>query len=114
MGIESASRSARPRTAVIGTGSLGKEHARIYAELAATGAIEFAGVYDLNPEAALAHAAKHNVRAFESLEAIMETADAVSVVTPTVTHFDISRRLLAARPFLSLCHDRSLLLYRYG
>jgi len=43
---------SRIKAAVIGTGSLGKEHARIYAELAATGQVEFAGVYDVSSEAA--------------------------------------------------------------
>ena len=43
------------RVAVIGTGSLGKEHARLYAELARTSAVDFAGVFDANPEAARKH-----------------------------------------------------------
>jgi predicted dehydrogenase len=88
--------TARPKTrvAVIGTGSLGKEHARIYAELAASAQVEFAGVYDVNPEAARQHAAKHNVRAFGSLEEAADAADALSVVTPTTTHFTIARQLL--------------------
>ena len=37
---------------VLGVGSLGKEHARIYAELAATGQVEFVGVHDSIPETA--------------------------------------------------------------
>ena len=45
------------KVAVIGTGSLGKEHARVYAELAATGAVEFSGVYDVSQEAARKQAA---------------------------------------------------------
>ena len=32
---------------VLGTGSLGKNHARIYSELAQAGMIEFAGIYDV-------------------------------------------------------------------
>ena len=32
------------RVAVLGVGSLGKEHVRLYAELAAAGKVEFAGV----------------------------------------------------------------------
>jgi predicted dehydrogenase len=82
------------RVAVIGTGSLGKEHARIYAEMAAAGKVDFAGVYDADPEAARTHAAKHKVRALTSIEEAIEVADAVNVVTPTVTHFDITRQLL--------------------
>ena len=83
------------RVAVLGTGSLGKEHARIYAELAAAGAVEFAGVFDVNAEAARKHAEKHHVRAFASLAEAAAASDALSVVTPTTTHFEIARALLA-------------------
>ena len=37
------------RVAVVGTGSLGQHHARIYAQMAADGRVEFAGVFDANP-----------------------------------------------------------------
>ena len=82
------------RVAVIGTGSLGKEHVRIYAELAAAGVVEFAGVYDVNAESAHAHATKYNVRAFHSVEEAANAADALSVVTPTVTHHRIAKQLI--------------------
>jgi hypothetical protein len=39
------------KVSVIGTGSLGKEHSRIYAELAAAGGVDFIGVYDAAPDA---------------------------------------------------------------
>ena len=40
------------RTAVIGAGSLGSQHARIHAALAAEGHSQFAAVCDLNEETA--------------------------------------------------------------
>jgi predicted dehydrogenase len=83
-----------PRVAVIGTGSLGKEHARIYAEMAAGGGVEFAGVFDTNTEVARSYASKYNVRAFRSVEEAADFADALNVVTPTTTHFSIARELL--------------------
>ena len=60
------------RVAVLGTGSLGKEHARIYAEMAAAGKVDFAGVYDANAEVAhkigdyeeIANASDHCARKF--------------------------------------------------
>lgn len=64
--------------------------------MAAAGLVEFAGVYDANPEAAKLHAGKHNVRAFSSIAEIAAAADALNVVTPTTTHFDISKQLLEA------------------
>lgn len=83
-----------PRVAVIGTGSLGKEHARIYAEMAAAGEVRFAGVYDTSTEAARAVAERLGVPVLASLDAAAEAADALSVVTPTSTHFATARRLL--------------------
>ncbi len=53
MSMENGLRGAdRVRVAVLGVGSLGKEHARIYAELAAAGAVDFVGVYDVVAETA--------------------------------------------------------------
>ena len=54
--------STKLKVAVIGVGSLGKEHARIYAELAAAGRIEFAGVHDSAPFTAARIAEKLGVR----------------------------------------------------
>lgn len=87
--------SNQVRVAVIGTGSLGKEHARIYADLAKAGLAEFTGVFDANPEAARTHAARWGVRAFASVAEAAEVSDALSVVTPTVTHHAIARELLS-------------------
>jgi predicted dehydrogenase len=84
------------KVAVIGTGSLGKEHARIYAELAAAGVVEFSGVYDVSPEAARKHAEKYGVSVFKSIDEAAQLSHALSVVTPTVTHYAIARALLKA------------------
>jgi predicted dehydrogenase len=89
-----AAPTPRIKVAVLGTGSLGKEHARIYAELAATGQVELAGVFDSSPETAHKVAAKHNARSFDSAAELARSADAISIVTPTVTHFELARTLL--------------------
>lgn len=82
--------------AVFGTGSLGKEHARLYAELAAAGKVAFAGVYDVNAEVAKKFAEKYRTRAFGSVEEAVAGCSAASVVTPTVTHFELAKKLLEA------------------
>jgi predicted dehydrogenase len=86
--------SLKLRVAVIGTGSLGKEHARIYGELARAGRVEFTGVYDTSSETARKIAEKHGVRAFASISEASAASDALSVVTPTSTHFEVARALL--------------------
>jgi predicted dehydrogenase len=92
---QSSRASDRIKVAVIGTGSLGKEHARIYADLAKSGAVEFVGVCDANPASARQIGEKYGVRVFASLEEAGAAAQALSIVTPTVTHFDLARQYLA-------------------
>jgi predicted dehydrogenase len=82
------------KVAVLGTGSLGKEHARIYAELAAAKKVEFVGVYDVVSESAKKFAEKFSVRAFNSVEEAAKASDALNIVTPTITHFDLAKILL--------------------
>ncbi len=82
------------KVAVLGTGSLGKEHARLYAALASAGRVRFAGVFDVAPEAARKVAEKHKVRVFNSIEEAAEASDALSIVTPTSTHFELAKNLL--------------------
>ncbi|HEY3860941.1 MAG TPA: Gfo/Idh/MocA family oxidoreductase [Verrucomicrobiae bacterium] len=88
--------SAKLKVAVIGVGALGKEHARIYADLAAAGQIALAGLYDVSGAQAPKIAEKLRARLFASMEEAMAEADAFSVVTPTATHFELASRLLAA------------------
>ncbi len=91
MNIENA---PKPKVAVLGVGSLGKEHARIYSELAKQGLVQFTGVFDVAPEAARRIAEKYQVRAFGSCAEAAEASDALSVVTPTSTHFELAAPLL--------------------
>ena len=83
------------KVSVIGTGSLGKEHVRIYAELAAARQVEFVGVFDAVTETARRLAEKHGVRAFGSVAEAVAASDAASIVTPTTTHFELAKTMLA-------------------
>jgi predicted dehydrogenase len=86
--------SVQTSIVVFGTGSLGKEHARLYAELAAASQIQFAGIFDLNPETARKIADKHHTRAFTSVDEAIAHCTAASIVTPTTTHYDLAKKLL--------------------
>ena len=84
------------KVAVLGVGGLGQHHARIYAEMEQVGDVEFVGLYDPNLERAREIAEKNGVRALESMEAALEQADGVSIVTPTVTHHELASKFLGA------------------
>lgn len=79
------------RAGVVGTGSLGRHHVRILAELPEA---ELAGVYDLRPEVASALAAEHGTTACGSLDELLERVEAVVVAAPTVVHKEIGCRVL--------------------
>ena len=84
------------KVAVLGTGSLGKEHARIYSELAAAGVVEFTGVFDVVAETARKFSEKFGVRAFASVAEAAAASDALNIVTPTTTHYDLAQTLLSS------------------
>lgn len=81
------------RTGVVGVGHMGINHARIYSEIPDS---KLAAVLDANPATAATVAAKYNTRAASSLEEFASLVDAATICTPTVTHYDIGKRLLAA------------------
>ena len=84
------------KVAVLGVGGLGQHHVRIYAEMAKAGDVEFVGLYDPNVERAREIADKNGVRVMVSMESVMEQAEGVSIVTPTVTHHELASQFLKA------------------
>lgn len=72
---------------VIGVGSLGQHHARIYAELPG---VDLIGITDSDPARAAEIAARHGTRVFESAEALAEACEAVSIVVPTDLHAKVA------------------------
>lgn len=84
------------KIAVLGVGSLGKEHARIYAELAAAGKIDFVGIYDPSAVNAARVSEKCKVPVFATVDEAIAAADALSIVTPTITHFDLAKKAMDA------------------
>ena len=81
--------------AVIGCGSWGKNHARIYSEL---NCADLKAVSDVNEQVAKTLGQKYGVDAYFHSDPIFERddIDAVSVCTPTVSHANITLRALAA------------------
>lgn len=81
------------RIGVIGTGHIGRLHARILSEIAGK---EFACVYDSNQAAAKEVAAMYGTRAASSMDDFIASVDAATVATPTPFHFPIGTTLLEA------------------
>ena len=79
------------RVGVVGVGHLGKEHARVYADM--DGA-ELVGVVDTASSHARPVARKLRTRWSADLDLLLDQAEAVSVVVPTVHHHAV------ALPFL--------------
>lgn len=82
------------KVAVIGTGALGKHHARLYADLSIKQKVSFVGVYDTDHEKAVSIAQEYAVTAFKSIDHLASECDAVNVVTPTNTHFEVAKKCL--------------------
>jgi predicted dehydrogenase len=82
----------RPRVGVVGVGHIGKNHARLYAELPGG---QFTAIYDTDRAVAQQRASEFGVNAAATLEEFADQVDAASVATPTSTHFEIGRDLLA-------------------
>ncbi|MGB7208843.1 MAG: Gfo/Idh/MocA family oxidoreductase [Pyrinomonadaceae bacterium] len=78
------------KAAAIGAGSLGRHHARNYAELAREERVEFVGVCDANPETASTIAADNGSPYFTDWRDLLDKTDVVSIATPTETHCEIA------------------------
>ncbi len=83
--------SRRIRVGVVGTGSLGQHHARIYSEMAEA---ELVGVYDVDSARAGQIAAKHGTRAFATMAEMAASVEAASVVVPTDLHRSVAGELI--------------------
>jgi predicted dehydrogenase len=82
------------RVAAIGVGSLGRHHARNYADLAAENRVELIGICDSNVETATHIASDHRVKSFFDWNELQGEVDAVSIATPTETHCEIACHFL--------------------
>lgn len=88
--------SNKLRTAAIGVGSLGRHHARNYAELAKEGRVLFVGACDVDPETAKRVSSENGCEAFTDWHSLVGNVDLVSIATPTETHAEIACAFLEA------------------
>jgi predicted dehydrogenase len=82
------------RTAVIGIGHLGGQHARLHAALASEGLSQFTAVCDLDQARGRKVAGEWNVDLVTDWRALIGKVDAVSLAVPTESHCEIACGLL--------------------
>ena len=78
---------------VIGAGHLGALHAKMYSQIAGAA---LAGIYDINRQRAETVAAEVGTTACNSMKELLDRVKAVSIATPTNTHFTVAREVLSA------------------
>ena len=81
----------KPKIGVVGAGHLGKHHIK---HLSNHSGVEFVGVFDINTESLKNICSEFSVNALQSIEETISCCDAVHIVTPTNTHFDIAEKFL--------------------
>jgi predicted dehydrogenase len=84
------------RTAVIGVGHLGSQHARIHASLAVEGISQFASVCDLDETRAHSVAKEWRTDSTSDWRTLIGKIDAVSLAVPTESHCETACGLLEA------------------
>ncbi len=85
--------SGRTRIGTVGAGSLGFHHIRLLRDMPD---VDFVGFVETRPERAAEVAAELSVAALDSVEALVERTDAITVVVPTPAHYEVAKVALAA------------------
>lgn len=80
------------RLGVIGVGHLGSLHAKM---LSGIDGVHLAGVFDIDRHKAERVAAECRTTRFATLDELLNAVDAVTIATPTSTHFPVAQRALS-------------------
>ncbi|MGA2934593.1 MAG: Gfo/Idh/MocA family oxidoreductase [Methanomicrobiales archaeon] len=78
---------------VIGVGSMGRNHARIYSELKTVNSLF---IYDTNRKSAEETGRLHGATVCGSIGDLLSRCEAVSLCVPTQFHFQVARQVIAA------------------
>lgn len=78
---------------LIGLGYIGKIHLRLLKD---NPNWNIAGIYDTDKALTRDLALQYNVKAFSSLEELLEHSDAVDIATPSSTHFELAKAAIIA------------------
>lgn len=102
------------KVGVIGVGSMGQNHARIYSDLA-----NLAGIADLNKNMAKNVAERYNTKYYTDYKKLLKNVDAVSIAIPTALHYEVAtdainagKHVLLEKPICSSVIDAEKLIQR--
>lgn len=78
---------------VVGAGHLGKFHIECIQRIEGFSLI---GFFDLDPERADMISGQYGIRSFDHFETLLDEVEAVCIVTPTVTHYELAVQAIEA------------------
>ncbi|RJQ50284.1 MAG: gfo/Idh/MocA family oxidoreductase [Nitrospiraceae bacterium] len=100
--------------AVIGVGSIGKHHARIFSDLAG---VRLAAIVDADFPRAEEFAHKYHTTALKDYRDVISSVDAVSIAVPTTFHFSVAmdfleqnKHILVEKPITSTIEEAEALI----
>ena len=79
---------------VVGVGHLGEHHLK---HLQSIEPFNIIGFHDINEKKAASISAKYSVTHYKTINELIEGCDAISIVTPTETHFDIGYKCIKSK-----------------
>lgn len=80
------------RIGVLGVGHLGRIHLQ---QIQASSVYELVGCYDPDQEALRRAIKEYNLPHFDNVNTLFEAVDVVSIVTPTLSHFEMAKQAIA-------------------
>ncbi len=81
------------RVGIAGVGHLGRIHAKLWKEV---DGVTVAGLYDANAAVASAISNETGIENFDDLTGLLQKVDALSIVTPTGSHYAVAKEAIAA------------------
>jgi predicted dehydrogenase len=78
---------------VLGAGHLGKVHIKVLQEISGW---EIVGFYDPDDDNALQAIEKFGIKRYTDIDKLIADVDALDIVTPTVTHFALAKKVIKA------------------
>jgi predicted dehydrogenase len=81
----------RTKTGVIGAGTVGKKHAKMYQELPDSVLL---GIFDTNTGKAQDVAKEIGIIAIDNLDDMINEVDAVSIATPSASHYELAKKVI--------------------